>query len=59
MDKNTENEMDTGFRGIRALPKNPNTILGVPRITTIVFWGLYWVLIGGDSAWCPWGSWQL
>ena len=31
-----------GFRVIWALPNIKGTLLGVPIIRTIIFWGLYW-----------------
>ena len=45
LEKKMENEMETGiYRGLWGLgfPKIGGTILGVPIIRIIIYWGLYW-----------------
>ena len=44
MEKNMEHEMETGlYRGFCwGVPKISGTLLGVPIIRIMLFWGLYW-----------------
>ena len=46
MENQMENEMEAGIiwgiRGIKEFPKIRGTLLGVPIIRTIIYWGLYW-----------------
>ena len=51
MEKNMENEVETGYIGDHGglgFPKIRCTLLGVPIIRIIIYWGLYWVPFLGN-----------